>query len=199
MQVQVDASDIMIVRRLWEKAGKDAPEAVQQTINRVGPLALTQVRRALVKQVGLPYGRIKREVNPARWATVSNPTFDIRSLGRQIPLREFGAKQLRAGVRASPWGVTRTFAGTFMADTPGGGVRDVWKRTRVGPDGSVRTYYTELPIKKLYGPAIPNEMVKGASLAVFQKTARDRLPAEAATQVAKILGKGRLADRRKRK
>jgi hypothetical protein len=159
--IKFDASEVAAVGQIWRKAGADMPEAMAQTLNRVGPVI--------------------------------------------IPLREFAARETRKGVRARPWGVSRLFAGTFMAETPGGNVEDVYKRiggrrewrTVTDPEtGKTRRYQTELPIEKLYGPAIPKEMVRGGSAYVFQVESRDRLPTEAQKQVDKILRQGRLAVRK---
>jgi hypothetical protein len=202
--IKFDASEVAAVGQIWRKAGADMPEAMAQTLNRVGPVITTRVRRQLAKQIGLPYGRIKDETSNV-FASVNSLIFDIRSRGRPIPLREFAARETRKGVRARPWGVSRLFAGTFMAETPGGNVEDVYKRiggrrewrTVTDPEtGKTRRYQTELPIEKLYGPAIPKEMVRGGSAYVFQVESRDRLPTEAQKQVDKILRQGRLAVRK---
>lgn len=145
-----------------------AVTAYRRAINKVGDKAKTQVRRALAKQVGLSQGTIEKLGRyRTKRATARGMAYEIATKGNAIPLRYFGAKQFSFGVRAKPWGKSQRFPGTFIfAGTPRSG------RT-VGAAGDVfhRRTSASLPIEKMFGPAIPVEMVKGDSADVFHRLA----------------------------
>lgn len=152
-------------RALRDLGSTNALRAFSRGLNRTGDRAFTSVRRTLAKQVGLSQaktvalGGLKR-----RRANLSNMEFKIESEGEHLSLRDFGARQFGYGVRAKPWGTSRRFAGAFIfAGSPRSGqpVR--------GGHVFVRTGSASYPIQMLFGPAIPNELVRGETAEAFEK------------------------------
>ncbi|KAI93929.1 hypothetical protein T281_13825 [Rhodomicrobium udaipurense JA643] len=162
-------------------------KALARAVNHSTGKTLTQVRRALVKQTGHKYGVIKAAT--AQWSA-SEATLQARidARGKYARLKEFGAKQTGAGVVAAPWAKSTLFKGTFIAPR-GKFAGNVYKRVR-RTDGSVirvgknRSW---LPIRPLYGPAIPKEIVKDASEAAFQRTVAAELPKRTAHELKRLL------------
>ena len=86
-----------------------------------------------------------------------------------MSLKEFGARQTAKGVSAAPWGKRRVFPHAFIAPTLGGHV-------------FIREGRSRLPIRKLWGPAIPREMVKDQSKEAFERTVRESCRAVSSTK-----------------
>jgi hypothetical protein len=144
MKIQIDAREIADLGQLFASAGKQAPKVIARALNHTGAVATTQVKRALVKQVGVKSGAVNAALRQVR-ATPAELTFELRSSGKHLGLKDFGARQTKRGVSAAPWRQRRVFPRTFMG--PGG---HVYKRTSK----------KRLPIEKLWGPSIPKELVR---------------------------------------
>ena len=154
-----------------------AKRALTRAINHTGGKAFTATKRAGAKQVGLTQKKLvglggidKRKAN------FSSLSYQIRSRGQTLSLKHFKARQFSFGVKAKPWGRTQKFHGTFInVGTFRSGIPF--------DDGHVyqRTTSKSFPVRRLYGPAIPTEIVKGESKAAFEDKARglnDRLAHE---------------------
>lgn len=150
------------IRQMLERAAKVSPQAVSMAINRTIERARTDVTRALVKQTGLRFGAVRKATSLLR-SSPATLTAEIRARGGYTSLKEFGARQTKKGVSAAPWGRRQVFDHTFIVRRYGG---HVYKR-----EGAAR-----FPIQKLYGPAIPVEMVKGQSKAAFLRAVETELP-----------------------
>lgn len=132
-------------------------KALRRALNHTGDKTFTIVRRVLAKQMGLTQGDLMRRGLSKRRANESSMTYEIIGRGGFIPLKDFRARQGARGVSAAPWGERRMFKSTFIVPSLGG---NVFKRA-----GRKR-----LPIEKLWGPAIPRELVKDATAQAFQAT-----------------------------
>ena len=145
--------------------------AYRRALNKTGDKAYTRVIRAVGKQTGLKraqvikYGDVKK-----RRASYSRLDFEIVSRGLPIPLREFSAKQFSFGVRARPWGKVTRFPSAFI-------YAGRWNSGKFVGAGHVfqRTTSASLPIERLDGPSIPQEIVKDQSADAFNQVA-DELP-----------------------
>lgn len=164
-----------------EKLGSEraAVTAYRRGINRTGDKARNQVRKALAKQVGLTQGALKTygRYGSSR-AKARDLAYEITSRGTYLPLRIFGARQFAYGVRAKPWGKSQRFPGAFIfAGSPRSG-------QPVSARGDVfhRSTSASLPIQRLFGPAVPTEMVKGESAKTFEHTSAE-LPKRIAHEV----------------
>lgn len=161
--VIIDAAGLQRWAKACETAPARAAKIMQMSVNDAGNAARTQVVRALARQMGLPFGTV-RQALVTKPATPAGMDYAILSRGGYLSLRSFGAEQRRAGVSARPWGNRRIFRGTFVVRSLGG---QVYRRTT-----SAR-----FPIVKLWGPAMPQELVRGAVPKAFEETIRARLPA----------------------
>jgi hypothetical protein len=105
--------------------------------------------------------------------------------GGDIRLKFFSPRETAKGVSAKPWGRAQIFAGTFMR----GGrwpkrvettklKGDVWRRLN-----SRGTHIT----RAKSGLFIPEEMVKGATAAAFEKTAGPLLQQRVEAALDKLL------------
>jgi hypothetical protein len=172
--VRVDARGFNRMAAVFERAGVNVKPALRRAINHTGDKARTHMGRALAKQTGLKYGQVRQALRtiPANVATL---VYRIIAKGGYLSLKEFGARQTRKGVSAAPWGKRRVFPHTFIIASLGG---HVFERK-----GAAR-----YPIRKLWGPAIPAEMVKDQSRAAFEQTVEAELPARLTHEVDAILG-----------
>lgn len=152
------------------------PELLPREINKVGARAKTQLVRNLTKQTGLPRRTIVKAVGHPEKAKPSRLLYEMRTKGGEIRLKFFSPRETRKGVSAKPFGKRKVFPGTFMkggrfpnrVEVPafhghvmknlGRGIR--WD----GTSGSRLTFVRS-------GVFIPHEMVKGGSVAGFEKLA----------------------------
>lgn len=155
-------------------ASGGATQAGCYAINHTVAKAETQVKRALVGQSGLKYGEVGKELQRLS-ASPATMAAKIAARGGYHRLSEFGARQTSAGVTAAPWGVRRLFPHTFIVARFSGGV-------------FVRKGRGRFPLHQLWGPAIPKEMIKGASLSAWDRTIGTDLPARMAHEWARLMG-----------
>ena len=146
---------------------KRARSTYSMALNKVGRHAFVQTKRALAKQTGMKGKRlVEKGALVGLKASPGNLAYRISSTGKPLSLKEFGAKQFGYGVKASPWNRSQRFEGAF-----------IWAgANRSGKfvgNGHVfaRTSGKSTPIKKLWGPSIPKEMVKDESAKAFTKAA----------------------------
>lgn len=181
--IKVTGDGLPKLNRALDELGRETNthRAYRIAVNRVGAKAWTATRRTLAKQVGLTqtnlkkYGRI--QVSKANYA---NLAFTVTASGAPVPLKAFGAKQFGFGVRAKPWGKSQRFPSAFIfAGSPNSG--------KFVGGGHVfrRTSNESLPLKMMYGPSIPKEMVQDASAESWQSFAPD-LQREAERALEKI-------------
>lgn len=140
---------------LFERAGLKSVYAVAKAIDEVGNKTKTVVIRSVAKQAGVKYGRAKGVINARQAMGAGMGSYEIVARDVTMSLKEFGPRRTAKGVSAAPWGKRRVFPHTFM-----------------GPNGHVfvRKGKARLPIHKLFGPAIPKEMVKDQTEQAFYAT-----------------------------
>lgn len=175
LAISVRWDGLATVQRKLEEASQRSPQAVAWALNRTIERARTQVTRALREQTGLKFGTIRAATSILK-AGPGSLHAELRAKGGYTSLKEFGARQTKKGVSAAPWGRRQVFDGTFIVRRYGG---HVYKR-----EGARR-----FPIQKLYGPAIPVEMVKGQSRLAFYAEVESFLPEELGRQLGRIFGR----------
>ena len=139
------------VQRVGEGA---ATTAFARALNKEGDKIRTKVRRALRHQTGIKAGVIRSQTKTIP-ATKARLSYKIVATGDHMSLAHFGAKQFSYGVRARPWGRSQQFKSAFIVDQLKGEV-------------FIRKSKVRLPIRRLYGPSTPKELIKGASLRTFE-------------------------------
>lgn len=156
--VRVDFSKDLAA--LFEKAGLKTPYAVGRAIDEVGNKTKTIVIRSVAKQAGVKYGKAKGVINARQAMGAGGGQYEIVARDVTLSLKEFGPRATKKGVSAAPWGKRRVFPHTFL-----------------GPNGHVfvRLGKARLPIKKLFGPNIPKEMVKDETEAAFFRASGEML------------------------
>lgn len=136
--------------------------ALSRAVNHTGRKALTAVRRALVAQTSIPRPVVVAGVTP-RPATRDTLSYAIVASGRRLPLKLFRPKQTSTGVTARVWGGTQDYPSAFIVASLGSHVFRRIGRPR-------------LPITKLYGPSLADELVKDQSRAAFERVVQDLEP-----------------------
>ena len=176
VELRVDASEIRSLEKRIATAGNQAPHVIRRGLNRAGDKTRTKVIRVLRDQTGAKYGAIKKALKVKR-ATYGRLEYRIDASGQHLSLKEFGARQGKKGVSAAPWNKRQVFKHTFGPKIKG-----------LGGHVFVRTTNERVPIEKLWGPAIPKEMVKDESAAAFYAAAREYLPDAILHELAALLG-----------
>lgn len=157
IKLTINTRDIEKIVALLHRAARAAPGATARALNRAGTQSRTAIIDALVGQTGLKKGEIRKAFS---FVPASSGRLAVRIVARgpHTSLARFGARRTARGVSAAPWGKRRVFPSTFIVAKLGGHV-------------FVRTTAKRFPVKKLYGPAIPVEMVKDAAAQAFHDTA----------------------------
>lgn len=153
-----------------------AKSAYRMALNDTNRAVYTRVKRDLATQMGTTQSKVVKHGN-VRKINASNGMLEAKivSKGGYMPLSDFKARQTGKGVSASPWGNRRIFPKTFIVSKLGG---NAFKRV-----GTKR-----LPIEKLWGPAVPREMVRDLSQKAFEEVARAKLPSEIERQLRRLTG-----------
>lgn len=175
LRIEVDARKFDAVRDALARLPEQAPVALALAVNHTGAKATTQVKRALVKQTGAKYRTITAQLTTVN-ASAGRLVYRIRGRGLATSLKDFGARQTARGVSAAPWAKRRVFPHSF-----GPGI------AKLGGHVFVRASKRRLPLKKLWGPIIPYEMVKGESRTAFERAVASDLPSRLAHELGRLL------------
>ena len=151
---------------------RDATRAFNRALNSEGNKIRTLVRRSLRQQTGAKAALVSRETRVIR-SSFSNLSYTIEARGEHLGLSHFSPRQFGYGVRAKPWGRWQRFDGAFLVGS-------------LSNNAFVREGRARLPIRKMFGPAIPKEMLKDATRDAFEAAQPDVL-AEATRQIARLL------------
>jgi hypothetical protein len=158
-----------MVRRVGEE---DATRAFNRALNSEGDKIRTGVRRALRHQTGAKAAIVARATKSYR-SSFQNLVYTIEAHGDHMGLSHFSPRQFSYGVRAKPWGRWQRFEGTFLVP-------------KLHHNVFVRETSARLPIRKIWGPSIPKEMLKDATERTFREAQPDVL-AEAVRQLQLML------------
>ena len=130
-------------------AGPRAHQVMRETIRAAGMKTRTQVRRSLRQVMGVKrYGAITSATRS--YSHEGGLAFSVEGRGRGLPIEEFPVRVVKAGVSAKPWRVSRVFKRSFF----NGGYQ-----ARLGP--------SRFPTRRLFGPSVAKEIVKGEPLEAF--------------------------------
>lgn len=158
VDISVDTKSFVRLEKAFRELGGPAREKANvRAVNHVGNKGFTRIARETARQAGLQVGETKKAMRKVR-AHAGDPRFRIIARGRHFAAFKFAGRQTKRGASAAPWKKRRVFPGTFVARSASGHV-GIFKRT-----SSAR-----LPVKELWGPAIPIEMIKGEAKAAFDR------------------------------
>lgn len=175
--INVDMTQFVRLANVYAAAGKKAPVALSRALNATGGLALTQMRRSLVKQTGMKYGVFVRALKPKR-ATPGSLEYRVTSRGGNVSLKFFRPREGRGGVTAYPWNRATRYEGAFLKSGPKGKrARSAKLNGHVFKNIGGGKWRGKIEIQKS-GLYIPDEMIEGASKAAFESVASTRLPSE---------------------
>lgn len=169
-------------------------KALLNALNRACGPVLTEVRRAVAKQTSLPYGKVMAKI-VADPAHMNRLEYRIRSSDQPTKLIDFakGAKLGSQNVRVTVWGRTLTVKKSFVIAPRG----KLMIAKRVGKHhGGIKSHkkgqtsYGPAPIKGLWGPIIPKEMIRPGfpsleSIKRVPERVQARLPHELEQAVAR--------------
>jgi hypothetical protein len=177
-EFRVDVSDLLDTAKAFETfPQRTAVSIIARTLNYIGDKARTKVVRATAERVGLPYRDIRQAIATFR-ASPRGLAYELNARGGYLTLRRFNPTQTRTGVTARPWGRRQEFRGGFIVRS-------------LPPLAFVRVGRSRLPIRAIYGPAIPIEMLRGEVPAQSFETARAEAPARFQHEVEYALSKGK--------
>ena len=150
-------------KALGELSGAKAHRVMARALNYEGRRAFVAVKRVLRVQTSIPRPDIEQSTRFQQASTSVGGSLEIAIIGRgkELSLKRFGARQFKAGTRATVWGRRQMFVGAFMGPRPG------TVAARLGGHVYHRTGKSRLPIEKLFGPSVPRELVKDQSKQTF--------------------------------
>jgi len=176
LSVKIDVRDLARTREVYEKASRETPKILSRTINWVGARARTKAQRELVKTTSAKYGTVADAIR-TRNAGPDHLVFEMIASGRAIPLSEFDPRQTRRGVSTKVWGRRRVLPHTFVI-------------ARMGDNVFVRTSASRFPIRKLWGPALPKELVSGPATKAFKEAVRENRDKRIGHELERLIRKG---------
>lgn len=176
--VRVDGNGHFLLHNAMLALGRDkANHAWRRAINHTASKSKTQVIRNTAKQAGVTQSLIrKRRAIRLRRANYSDLQAFIIAEGSHMSLKDFKPTQLKKGVKASPWGQRKLFKSTFIVD-------------KLGSHVFVRTSKARLPIEKMYGPAIPKEMMRPEVTQEWMKLVESVFPKRVEHELHRITGR----------
>ncbi len=151
----LDKTRIHYEAALHRVGEKKANRAFGRALNSEGQKVATKVKRALRKQTGAKLSEITRALRIER-ASVGNMRFMIIAKDDVLTLKHFNPKQFSYGVRANPWGRSQRFPHAFIV-------------TKLNNNVYKRKTSKRFPIRVMYGPSIPKELLKDASRQAFEQ------------------------------
>lgn len=169
----ITLEDNGVIDHFWKHVAQlgeaKARRLYAMAMNRKGRKGYTSVVRALAQQTSIKQKDVRSSTRFIRASSATLTTI-IRGQGSHFPLRYFRPRQFSFGTRAKVWGKTQRFPSAFIfAGSPksgqfvGGG--HVFRRTGAG----------SYPIRPMYGPSIPAELVKDESVEAWEANTREIL------------------------
>lgn len=176
-----------VIRRYGNQIGAvgsaQGHKALARAVNRVTNTVHGRVIRAIRKQSDIPTAIIRRDIskrlsNPSGGGAIEGVIF---AKGNPLSLKHFRARQFAFGVKAKWGGSWHSYPSAFMGPRPG-----VISK-RLGGHVFIRTTAKRFPIEKLFGPSVPEEMVRAESARVFNETVEDMLPRRVFHELSRLL------------
>lgn len=190
IELRVSMDDVLAryANQLAVLGEKRMKQALQRGLAHTGNKARTQVVRALTRQTGLKRGVIVRAVR-FRKPSHNDLSYVMETRGGDISLKYFSPRETARGVSAAPRGKRQVFPGTFMKAGwwPGRVVKPSWNGQvfrRTG--GTTETGMDEFE-KMKSGVFIPEEMVRGATLAAWRQVAERDLIDRIGHEIGRML------------
>lgn len=157
------------------------PVANMRALNRAASKMSTETVRSVSKVMGVKQKDVRDRLT-VRKATKTMQNALLRYRGRPFNLIRFKARQLKKGVKASPWGKRKLWEHAFIAEK--NSVKFVAIRRRRGDKRVGR-----LPMDALHGPGIAKTAAEDQIAAVREDVMRTVYPAELQKHLTFLAGK----------
>jgi hypothetical protein len=150
MIVTIDPGQISAMKKAIENTGRTLRKELAVACNATAAKSKSIIAKQIGNELAVPQKIIKTTISQSKKANESNitATVEVRK-DRRISLKEFGARQTKAGVsyKISKTRGRKSIPGAFQGPRPG--------RINVKTKGNVfkRVGKSRLPIVKLYGPS----------------------------------------------
>jgi hypothetical protein len=181
MAIVVDLrADVRQVEKMLGGLRKDAPVVISRAINRtLTPLRATAARE-IARDLKLPVNTARKAMTLRR-ATPFQLAGSVTASGRRIPLIEFGARQVAAGVSYDLGRGRQVAKGAFIPGARQGAPtrRAVFRRVA----------RARLPLEFLRGPSIPKVFVQKKITAALRATSDARWPREVQAQLRFLISR----------
>jgi hypothetical protein len=205
--LSIDTAELERMREALRHVRGGMAKVLERSINRTLTGIRTAASKEIRKEVTVKAKYVKRSMRTHKAsARKGRLAGAIESTGRQVPLIGYQARQTKRGVsvRVDRKGGRHLVPHAFIATMPSGH-RGVFQRATRHPGargyGSVpegrdkrgdrqfaampRKY--RLPIKELYGPAVPSIFKRGGVMRRLERQARERMDREIAQQTEHAL------------
>lgn len=121
---------------------------IRQALSEHMRLQERQAVQSLRAQTSIPAGRVKSVTRSSVGGGGTAMSGKVTVADAPIPLAKYGkGEEGSVGVQASGWGKRRVFPGTFIVSRYGGNIYRRLTKKR-------------FPIKRLWGPFLPNELLR---------------------------------------
>lgn len=150
IEVDLPLRELARLERAVKESGRKLPQEVAVAINATAKKVRSEVNKGIREELAVKKKDIDKTLQITLKATRHTHGAEVTlAKSRRIPLRDFGARQTRAGVSAkiSKTRGRKTILGAFQGPKPGL-VKASWRGhvfSRLGPG--------RLPIVKLFGPS----------------------------------------------
>lgn len=158
------------------------PKAASRALNRTATSVRTQASRSVAKAMGLTIAPVRKKFFIEK-AKPSRLTAIVSAVGRPISLIHFAARQVRKGVTAKAWGKRKLYRGAFIAKAKTRSAGEEEFRP-TADQVFVREGKMRLPIKKLWGPGIPQTLAEPEIQTEIEKQVLTQLPQRIEKEIA---------------
>lgn len=170
--------------RAWAQdlSGGSISKAEVAALNKLGPQVRTATQNAIADVRNLKKRRIASEIFTTR-ASVSAPAFTVKSRGRPISFKDYGARANRGRGR------NQKTKGVIVSVTPGKSdlFESAWVSQQMGGHVFERVGAARLPVRKLTGPSIATAMKAPSVLAAQEARVREAWPRLLKSQLERSL------------
>lgn len=160
------------------------PNAAVRAINRVATTMRGRTAKSVSAFMGVTQKVVRDKIDIRKASKGGHPEARLFIRGTALNLIRFRARQIKAGVSASPWGNRKKFPHAFI--TRINGVEIVMIRRKRG-EGRVG----RLPIRPMLGPGIAASANEERFQIEREETVRERMPIELESQISYLVGRMR--------
>ncbi|MFG1414063.1 phage tail protein [Xanthobacter sp. VTT E-85241] len=194
MKIEIERGGDYLARyaaRLRAIGEYEAQKALANALNRAGTSAFGKVRTALSSHLGIKYSSLGlTRALRKKGAWMDDLEFKIIATGRHFGMihakgvRTVKSTRMVAGrpkvfrqLYASAWNVPRAYPGAFIGKAAG------------GPQIFVRNGADRLPVRVVWGPSVPTELLREPAVTVWEEAIEDTLPKRLEHEVSRLFDK----------